>query len=321
MIRGDSFAGRVLAVLSRRSPGLREPVSAPLAPQNAEVVLQARASSDTVAVVARAQAGDAAAFAALFDHHADTVYRYIYYRVGSRATAEDLTSETFLRALRRIGTFTWQGRDFGAWLVTIARNLVADHFKSSRFQLALTGSEALGSDAHGQDTALVESLQRLTPSQQECAALRFLGGLSVSETARITGRDEGAVRTLQYRAVRSLARQLSTGSPDRPRQDSLPAGASLRTALLERVVPAPVLGSAFDRLLVRHDSPVTDAELATSLLLSIVDQLREMGTRGPSPEPIWRSVMRAQLTAVFEQEWAGGGMWPRVPSQRGRRRR
>ncbi|MGW4874337.1 sigma factor, partial [Streptomyces chartreusis] len=75
-------------------------------------------------LVERAQAGEADAFGRLYDQYSDTVYRYIYYRVGGKATAEDLTSETFLRALRRIGTFTWQGRDFGAWLVTIARNLV-----------------------------------------------------------------------------------------------------------------------------------------------------------------------------------------------------
>ncbi len=78
-------------------------------------------------LVERAQAGEAEAFGRLYDQYSDTVYRYIYYRVGGKATAEDLTSETFLRALRRISTFTWQGRDFGAWLVTIARNLVADH--------------------------------------------------------------------------------------------------------------------------------------------------------------------------------------------------
>lgn len=94
-------------------------------------------------LVERAQAGEADAFGRLYDQYSDTVYRYIYYRVGGKATAEDLTSETFLRALRRIGTFTWQGRDFGAWLVTIARNLVADHFKSSRFRLEVTTGEML----------------------------------------------------------------------------------------------------------------------------------------------------------------------------------
>ncbi|MER7843327.1 ECF subfamily RNA polymerase sigma factor, BldN family [Kitasatospora sp. NPDC096077] len=170
-------------------------------------------------LVERAQAGESDAFGRLYDHYADTVYRYIYYRVGSRATAEDLTSETFLRALRRIGTFTWQGRDFGAWLVTIARNLVADHFKSSRFRLEVTTGEMLDSNECERspeesvleslsNAALLDAVRRLNPQQQECVTLRFLQGLSVAETARIMGKNEGAIKTLQYRAVRTLARLL-----------------------------------------------------------------------------------------------------------------
>lgn len=170
-------------------------------------------------LVERAQGGEAEAFGQLYDHYADTVYRYIYYRVGGRATAEDLTSETFLRALRRIGTFTWQGRDFGAWLVTIARNLVADHFKSSRFRLEITTGEMLDAnevESSPEDSvleslsnaALLEAVRKLNPQQQECVTLRFLQGLSVAETARIMGKNEGAIKTLQYRAVRTLARLL-----------------------------------------------------------------------------------------------------------------
>ncbi|GAA2745177.1 ECF subfamily RNA polymerase sigma factor, BldN family [Kitasatospora cinereorecta] len=172
-----------------------------------------------VDLVERAQNGESEAFGRLYDHYSDTVYRYIYYRVGSRATAEDLTSETFLRALRRIGTFTWQGRDFGAWLVTIARNLVADHFKSSRFRLEVTTGEMLDSNECERspeesvleslsNAALLEAVRRLNPQQQECVTLRFLQGLSVAETARIMGKNEGAIKTLQYRAVRTLARLL-----------------------------------------------------------------------------------------------------------------
>ncbi|MFG3100057.1 ECF subfamily RNA polymerase sigma factor, BldN family [Streptomyces sp. NPDC048182] len=170
-------------------------------------------------LVERAQAGEADAFGRLYDQYSDTVYRYIYYRVNGKATAEDLTSETFLRALRRIGTFTWQGRDFGAWLVTIARNLVADHFKSSRFRLEVTTGEMLDANEvarspedsvleHLSNAALLDAVRRLNPQQQECVTLRFLQGLSVAETARVMGKNEGAIKTLQYRAVRTLARLL-----------------------------------------------------------------------------------------------------------------
>jgi RNA polymerase sigma-70 factor (ECF subfamily) len=169
------------------------------------------------ALVDRAKNGDTEAFAKLYDRYVDTIHRYVYYRVGSRQLAEDLTSETFLRALRRIETFTWQGRDFGAWLVTIARNLVADHFKSSRFRLEVTTAEMVDDTDHVEESpegevmtaftnaALLEAVQRLNAQQQECLVLRFLQGLSVAETARIMGKNEGAIKTLQYRAIRALA--------------------------------------------------------------------------------------------------------------------
>jgi RNA polymerase sigma-70 factor (ECF subfamily) len=170
-------------------------------------------------LVDSAKAGDTEAFAALYDRYLDTVYRYVYYRVGSRQLAEDLTSETFLRALRRINTFTWQGRDFGAWLVTIARNLVADHFKSSRFRLEITTADMVAAEGNGEvaegpesavmraytNAALLDAVKRLNPQQQECLVLRFLQGLSVAETARAMGKNEGAIKTLQYRAIRTLA--------------------------------------------------------------------------------------------------------------------
>jgi RNA polymerase sigma-70 factor, ECF subfamily len=154
------------------------------------------------------------------------VYRYIYYRVGSPQLAEDLTSETFLRALRRITSFTWQGRDVGAWFVTIARNLVADHFKSSRYKLEITThdlvSTAGDNPAEGTpedavlasltNTALLGAVKALNPEQQECIVLRFLQGMSVGETAKIMGKNEGAIKALQYRAVRSLGRLLPPGS-------------------------------------------------------------------------------------------------------------
>lgn len=182
----------------------------------------AEVAADAVkALVMRAKAGDQDAFGELYDRYVTLVYRYIYYRVGLRALAEDLTSETFLRALRRVRSFTWQGKDFGAWLVTIARNLVADHFKSGRFRLEVTTGELLGPEpveqgpegtvlAHLTNRTLLDAVRRLGPEQQECIVLRFLQDLTVSETAKIMDKNDGAIKALQYRAVRSLARLLPT---------------------------------------------------------------------------------------------------------------
>ncbi len=181
---------------------------------------------EVVALVARAQAGDAEAFGLIYDRYVGLIYRYIYYRVGSQQLAEDLTSETFLRALRRITTFTWQGRDVGAWFVTIARNLVTDHYKSSRYKLEITTHDLVSTAGDSPDegtpedevltaltnSTLLQAVKSLNPEQQECIVLRFLQGLSVSETAQAMGKNEGAIKALQYRAVRSLGRLLPPGS-------------------------------------------------------------------------------------------------------------
>ncbi len=176
-------------------------------------------------LVARSQAGEPEAFGLLYDRYVDLVYRYIYYRVGSPTLAEDLVSETFLRALRRIDSFTWQGRDFAAWLVTIARNLIADHFKSGRYRLEITTEDILESGpaqtTDGPESLVLDSLtnatllsavKKLNPEQQECIVLRFLQGLSVNETALAMGKNDGAIKALQYRAVRALARLLPEDS-------------------------------------------------------------------------------------------------------------
>ena len=172
-------------------------------------------------IVTRAQQGDADAFGQLYDRYVDVVYRYIQYRVSGSALAEDLTSETFLRALRRITSYTWQGRDFGAWLVTIARNLIADHYKSGKYRLEVATSDLVEAGADRREEGpenevlaaltnetLLEAVKQLNAEQQECIALRFLQGMSVAETAQIMGKNEGAIKALQYRAVKSLGRLL-----------------------------------------------------------------------------------------------------------------
>jgi RNA polymerase sigma-70 factor (ECF subfamily) len=179
---------------------------------------------DTTAweLVTAAQQGDQNAFGQLYDRYVDVVFRFVLFRVGDRPLAEDLTSETFLRALRRISSVSYQGRDVGAWFVTIARNLVLDHVKSSRYRLEMTTADILDSSADDRGpehkvveeataTELMRCVAQLGQDQQECIMLRFMQGLSVSETAAVMGRNEGAVKALQHRAVRRLAQLLPEG--------------------------------------------------------------------------------------------------------------
>ena len=162
------------------------------------------------------------AFSELFDRYYDVVFRYVLFRMNDRTLAEDITQETFLRALRRIASVTYQGRDIGAWFVTIARNLIFDHVKSSRYRLESTTSDIieLSPSTHGPEQQvldlatneeLLRCVRKLNADQQECISLRFLQGLSVAETAKIMDRNEGAVKALQHRAVRRLAQLLPEG--------------------------------------------------------------------------------------------------------------
>jgi RNA polymerase sigma-70 factor (ECF subfamily) len=220
---GDTTVDHTVVVPAQSTtgpPAESEPPKYPARPDPGD------AAAEVWGLVERAQAGETEAFGLIYDRYVDTVFRFVYFRVGNRQLAEDLTSDTFLRALKRIGSFTWQGRDLGAWLVTIARNLVADHFKSGRYRLEVTTGDVLDADRedrgpegspesavvdHITNVALLTAVKQLNPEQQECIVLRFLQGFSVAETAQTMGKNEGAIKALQYRAVRALARLLPEG--------------------------------------------------------------------------------------------------------------
>ena len=175
-----------------------------------------------IGLVELARGGDADAFGLLYDHYQPSIYRFLYYRTRSIVVAEDLTSETFFRALRNMASFRWQGKDFGAWLMTIARNLATDHFKAGRTRLEMT-TEDMGQhdDAtDGPETAvlasltneiLLEALTELPNEQKDCLVMRFLQGMSIAETAQVLGRSEGAIKQLQLRGVRNLAKLMPEG--------------------------------------------------------------------------------------------------------------
>jgi RNA polymerase sigma-70 factor, ECF subfamily len=205
---------------ARPTPAPARPGAAPEATAGA-----ARPPEDQRAVwelVRRAQAGDAEGFGELYDRYVDVVFRYLFHKVGDRATAEDFTSETFVRALRRIDSLTFQGRDVGAWLVTIARNIVLDHVKSSRHRLEVPTADMRDADRATAgpeetvlqrlaDAELMAGVAKLSEDQRECLLLRFVQGLSVAETAAAMGKKDGAVKALQHRAVRRLATLLPEG--------------------------------------------------------------------------------------------------------------
>lgn len=168
-------------------------------------------------LVEEAKLGSRSAFAALYRTHVNNVYRYLSYRLRDSATAEDLTAEVFVRALRKIGDFEWRGIDFNAWLLRIARNIMLDHLKASGTRLEVVGLSPTeqegtipGSDLEVLDRldreALYKALNKLRPEHQEVLYLRFLQGLSSTEVAQTMGKTEGAIRVLQFRALKHLLR-------------------------------------------------------------------------------------------------------------------
>lgn len=174
--------------------------------------------------------GDAEAFGKLYDHYIDTVFRFVFNRVRNQQLAEDLTADTFLKALRRIGSFTWQGRDPGAWLVTIARNTVADHYQSARLRVELPNdmvrhAECVADPAAGPDEATVSvgaaaaaaaavnrALEHLTHDQAIAVRMRYLDGHTIAETARALGTTEAAVKASAYRATQAMRATVTTSA-------------------------------------------------------------------------------------------------------------
>ncbi|MFI2577486.1 sigma-70 family RNA polymerase sigma factor [Streptomyces rochei] len=168
------------------------------------------------ALVARAQAGDAEAFGLVYDRYVDQVFRFIYRRVLDRATAEDLTSETFLRALRNLASFRRPGGDFGAWVTTIARNLVINWQRSHQRRerpvaelrdadpVDLVPSTEAAVVATLTREALLAGIAQLNPVQRQCITLRYLRELSIEETAQVLGKTPAAIKAVQYKALRAL---------------------------------------------------------------------------------------------------------------------
>lgn len=168
-------------------------------------------------LIARARAGEAAAFGALYDRYVEAVYRYVFYRVRETAEAEDVTSEVFMKALRAMPRYETR-QPFLAWLYRIARNAVIDRARRRRTQVSFEDALAhpnadriLDPDAtlfrQVDAETLRGAIRQLTPLQQEVIVLRYVEGLDTRAIARIVGKREGTVRGIEFRALGAL-RQL-----------------------------------------------------------------------------------------------------------------
>jgi RNA polymerase sigma-70 factor (ECF subfamily) len=171
------------------------------------------------ALVERGQSGDRDALEELYLIHFDRIYSYLHVSVGNRHDAEDLATQTFLKMLEKIGTFRWRSAPFSAWLFRIAHNLAMDHFRSrKRWQPEEEVPEAPGSEepsaeleamqAIGRESML-KLIERLSPEQQQVLTLKFVFNFPNADVAAILGKTEGAIKSLQHRALASLEKQIA----------------------------------------------------------------------------------------------------------------
>jgi RNA polymerase sigma-70 factor (ECF subfamily) len=168
-------------------------------------------------LIRAAQLGDTNAFALLYRAHVDKVYRYIYFRVDSAATAEDLTSDVFLQMVESLPTYQDRAIPLLVWLYRIAHARVIDHYRRS----AVRRTEDIDTvDIRVEvdlDLPLVQAytaehlraaMQALTEAQQQVITLRFIEGFNLEQTAQWMGKTVDAIKAMQYRALQALAHAL-----------------------------------------------------------------------------------------------------------------
>ena len=185
-------------------------------------------SKDLARLVEQAQQGKREAVEELYLLHFDRIYSYLHMNVGNRHDAEDLTTQVFVKMLESIGKFRWRSAPFSAWLFRIAHNLAMDHFRASkRWQPeeevpepdpgegSAAEQEALESIGR---QSMLELIQKLSHEQQQVLTLKFVFNFSNADAATILDKSEGAIKSLQHRALASLQRQIAT-SPESPPQE------------------------------------------------------------------------------------------------------
>ena len=178
-------------------------------------------SGDECALLERAKECDAAALGELYDRYASKIFAYILYRVGNEELAEDLTANVFIKMLNAVRSSKSWKHSFSGWLYRIAHNAVVDYFRRNDYEKSLPLDERLVAATDDPFSALEQTiaaesigkaLLHLTNEQQLVIVFKFFQGLSNLQTAEVMGKTEGAIKSLQYRALASLRRNLEADS-------------------------------------------------------------------------------------------------------------
>ena len=158
---------------------------------------------------------DRVAFTALYERCVDRVYRHVYYRVSSHADAEDITQEAFVKAWKSIDKYKRTGAPFVTWIITIASNLVIDHYRKQAKVIVtdeiyeVKPAEQVQDPAREAevnfDNAIIKAaILKLKGDKQKVILMHFIDGLTYEEIAKTLKKSGGAIRVIQYRALGEL---------------------------------------------------------------------------------------------------------------------
>ncbi len=162
---------------------------------------------------------DPEAFGVLYEKYIDQIYQYVFYRIGNRCDAEDLTARTFYKALANLGRYQHRGLPFSAWLYRIAHNLVANWHRDRKRRagiplddLAMVSKERDSAETFVESSERVEVLREaiaaLPRERQELLVLKYTTELTNTEIGKVMGRSEGAVKALYHRTLIALRKEL-----------------------------------------------------------------------------------------------------------------
>ena len=166
-------------------------------------------------LVQRAQAMDESALATLYATYYPRIYNYAFLHLGDVQAAKDLASEVMLKLLESIGKYQFRGMPFSAWVFRIARNKLIDLHRRRRRRGEVDLTEPLAAMQISPQALAERALDRgqiqlalkyLTDEQRQVIVLKFIEGFDNGSIARILGRSEGAVKSLQHRALHALRR-------------------------------------------------------------------------------------------------------------------
>jgi len=162
--------------------------------------------------LAKVKAGDTEAFGLVYDQYIERIYRFVYYKTHHKPTAEDLTSDVFMKALAKVASFDATKGSFTGWIYQIARNTVIDHYRRDKSYIDIEDMWDLASDSDTERdaeavimvTKVQEHLAVLSSEQRDIVIMRVWEGLSHREIAEVLGKSEASCKMAYSRATKTL---------------------------------------------------------------------------------------------------------------------